>query len=1014
MIQVRLPTSRIPPECHQMAEFRTLGTLDLRGADDHPVLSILAGSKRVALLAYLAIEGAGGFVRRDSLVGIFWPESDAEHARSSLRSALRILRRGLGDTVITARGDEEIGVATQAFWCDAVAFQQELDEDRLEQALELYRGDLLPGFFLSDTPEFESWLDRTRDRLRQRAVEAAWLLAERHEASGDAAQAERAAARAMEIAADDEEVLRRQIELLDRLGNHSGALHVYNEFARRVAQESGAEPGPRTRALASAIRNRIDAEPSRPTPSVAPEKPQVNRASTPKADPELTAPVASVPAPAPPQSEPVWSPPPAARRVTAHPAIRRPRAYAIAALFLLLVLAGAFLLWDRDPPPPPPDTVAVFPFSVRGADTLSYLGEGMVVLLSTKLQGVVPLQPVDPQAVLGLLAEKSVNRMTPERAGALAQQLGAGHFLLGNILEAGGRLQLTASLYNYLGQLETTAQVEVQDESHIFDLVDRLTAQLVAGQKRQPGGELNRIAAMTTSSLPALKAYLQGEQHFRNQRYELAIDVLQRAIQLDSTFALAAYRLSIAADWAEQWDLSLTALDRAVRYRDELPLHDRLLVEGLLGYNVAATAEADRRYRAALAQQPADVEARYRLGELQFHDYPLIGRWPEESRASFEKVLALDPAHNPARDHLARLAARRGDRKALDQLIPRLLAATPGDSLEWLHLRAFATGDTRLQRQLAQGYSALPDSVLWDMANRVAVDTRDLSGAASIARHLLRPDRAPEARVAAHLMLAHLELARGSPRTAAREIAAAAALDPAAGLAYQALFATPYFLEVPDTQIRTLRDQIAVWPDSGTANPYLSLYTGLAGRNRDYLLGLLDARLRDGAAVARQVAALQASAPPVPHPNRIQRHQLQIAAIQARLAAERGDSVTALALLEQLHKGTPETTFASINYFQRHLRPALLRATGREQDALRWFGAGPWTGGTNEEDPLWDLVHMAPAQFARGEILERNGRTREAAAHYREFVRLWRNADPELQPHVRTAEQRLARLGDGR
>ncbi len=489
---------------------------------------------------------------------------------------------------------------------------------------------------------------------------------------------------------------------------------------------------------------------------------------------------------------------------------------------------------------------------------------------------------------------------------------------------------------------------------------------------------------------------------------------LKQAVELDSTFALAAYRLSIAADWAAEWELASSALDRAVRFRSELPPNDRLVVKALLAYNVAAPADGEARYRAALREQPTNVEAWYRFGELQFHDYPLIGLQPEQSRAAFERVLALDPAHEPARTHLARLAARRGDRAALDSLTPQLLASQPADSLEWQHLRAFASGDRSLQRRLAAGYSTLPDSLLFRLAAHVAIYTRDLEGAATMARHLVGPGRPADAREAGHLLLAYLETARGRPRAAAREIDAAGSLNPGVDRAYHALFATPHFLPIPQAGVRARRDALAAWRGASVENPYISLFSGLHGADREYLLGVLSARLGKPAAVEQHLAAMQAFAPNPVNANRVPRHLLRPAAVRARLAAQLGDTAAALRLLEERHKSTSESAFASVNYFQRHLRPVLLRAVGRDEEALRWYGAAPWTGSSNTEDAFWDVVHLAPFHFARAEMLERERRPREAAEHYREVTRLWWDADPELRPWVATAEQRLAQLARAR
>src|SRR5206468_3214597 len=70
-------------------------------------------------------------------------------------------------------------------WCDVRAFHQALEASDWSRALELYRGGLLEGFFLSDAPEFERWLEVERARLRNRACQAAWTLAQQSKAEGD-------------------------------------------------------------------------------------------------------------------------------------------------------------------------------------------------------------------------------------------------------------------------------------------------------------------------------------------------------------------------------------------------------------------------------------------------------------------------------------------------------------------------------------------------------------------------------------------------------------------------------------------------------------------------------------------------------------------------------------------------------------------------------------------------------------------------------------------------------------
>ncbi len=172
-----------------MIKLGMLGTLSLTDADGHEVRAVLRQPRRLALLAYLAAATPRGFHRRDSLLALFWPELDQEHARAALRQALHVVRDALGADVIVTRGDEEVGLDFERIWCDVVAFDCAVAAGLLHEALEHYRGDLLDGFFIAGAGEFERWLESERGQLREAAAHSARALVEQSEAAGDLAAA---------------------------------------------------------------------------------------------------------------------------------------------------------------------------------------------------------------------------------------------------------------------------------------------------------------------------------------------------------------------------------------------------------------------------------------------------------------------------------------------------------------------------------------------------------------------------------------------------------------------------------------------------------------------------------------------------------------------------------------------------------------------------------------------------------------------------------------------------------
>jgi TolB-like protein len=237
-----------------MVTFHVLAALSLRSADGRQVAGLLTGQKRVALLSYLALAKPRGFHRRDTLLALFWPTLDQKHARASLRNLLYQMRRSIGPGVIVGRGDEEVGLVDSAFWCDAVAFEQAVDQERSAEAFDLYRGDLLNGFYVSGiSPDFEHWLDSERARLRGCAAECAWLLVDQAEQAGDrlaAASRARAAAQFTPFS-DDAQI--RLMSTLQRAGDRAGALRNYDSFAELLHRELGIPPSAELRAHAARI-----------------------------------------------------------------------------------------------------------------------------------------------------------------------------------------------------------------------------------------------------------------------------------------------------------------------------------------------------------------------------------------------------------------------------------------------------------------------------------------------------------------------------------------------------------------------------------------------------------------------------------------------------------------------------------------------------------------------------------------------------------------------------------------
>lgn len=243
-----------------------LGGVALHGVPAAVPDRLLTQSKAVALLAYLLLSKPGTFQRRDRIVGILWPEQDQQHARTALRKTIHVIRTLLGEPVLTTRGDEELAINHEQLSCDAVQMRVEVERGRLARAVELYQGDLMPGFHLTDCGDFDAWLEDRRGELHELAISSCMDLARLLESEASGTKAGAFARKAARLAGTNERVLRRCMIMLDRLGDRAGALQVYDEFVKRLRQQLDAVPSPETTALADALRSgkRIDTTPSTP------------------------------------------------------------------------------------------------------------------------------------------------------------------------------------------------------------------------------------------------------------------------------------------------------------------------------------------------------------------------------------------------------------------------------------------------------------------------------------------------------------------------------------------------------------------------------------------------------------------------------------------------------------------------------------------------------------------------------------------------------------------------------
>jgi predicted ATPase/DNA-binding SARP family transcriptional activator len=227
-----------------------------------------------ALLTYLAVESDRPH-RREALAGLLWPDQPERKARHSLSQTLFTLRRTIGDRRarpsfldITAQtlqfnplSDYELDV-TQFSTLLAACQTHDHDQlaacesclERLQQAIALYRGSLLEGFSLGDSPAFEEWLVLNRERYHRLAIGALGRLTDSYEARGLYEAALEYAWRQLELDPWRETTQRQLMRLLALSGQKEAALVQFDSCRKVLQTELGLEPSAETVALAETIR----------------------------------------------------------------------------------------------------------------------------------------------------------------------------------------------------------------------------------------------------------------------------------------------------------------------------------------------------------------------------------------------------------------------------------------------------------------------------------------------------------------------------------------------------------------------------------------------------------------------------------------------------------------------------------------------------------------------------------------------------------------------------------------
>ena len=632
--------------------------------------------------------------------------------------------------------------------------------------------------------------------------------------------------------------------------------------------------------------------------------------------------------------------------------------------------------------------IAVLPFTVRG-EGLDLWREGMVDLMSTNLDGAAGLRTIAGRTVLARWHEADADGSGGDLETALgvARATGATYALIGSAVSGGSGMRLTAELYDAsTGESLGDVQVEGPADS-VFTLVDRLSVATVRELAATESTESVAIdlAGVTTSSVEALKAYLEGMSHFRRSDFETAVESFSRAIDADSTFALAYLRLGNCYGWMEgTWSgLQAEANAKAEQYKEQLPRRERIILEADLSVTADDVVGLDD-LREYVQIHPDDADAWFMLGELYVHrghNFPVTR---DEMERVFARAVELDPSFGPYHSHLVDISMWTVPDSAY---IADLLAAAElasGGSTDRTLLLDLAFGDETNKGRAIARLDSVPMADMTDLLVALRHPRYWDALEPAMRAYFRRADEAGISGVSADRV-----------RSASSFYAVTGAAQ--AGQAAKAVEFMDYFSEFGGWQSCMLMQMVHV----GLPVPADQLEQRLgAGPGDDFdtfglgclaILAIDQNRPGDLDALTIAIADRRQQAIDAGASEEEQYLADLLEFMEGYRLWRAGDPEGALPLLED--------NFRSVGGPMGRLWIGqIYMELGQPEEAVTWLNT------------MWGNQYTTVAYLELARAYEALGEPERAVAAYAEFVEAWADADPELQPRVEAARTRMEEI----
>jgi len=230
------------------------------------------------------------------------------------------------------------------------------------------------------------------------------------------------------------------------------------------------------------------------------------------------------------------------------------------------------------------DTIVLSDFTNKTGDAVfdGTLRQGLSVQLEqSPFLSLVSDQRV--QQTLRLMGRSSDARITPEIAQELCQRTGSKAFIDGSIAQIGTQYSLILKAVNCSnGESLTSTEAQASDKSHVLVALGKAASEI----RSKLGESLSTVQKLdtplreaTTASLEALQAYTLGRNAINGGDDPAAVPLLQRAIRLDPSFAMAWASLGTAYHNLVESSLASENTKKAYELREHVSEPEKLYIE---------------------------------------------------------------------------------------------------------------------------------------------------------------------------------------------------------------------------------------------------------------------------------------------------------------------------------------------------------------------------------------------------------------------------------------------------